>query len=143
MDFNAFDSVAAAERGAELHLKHPATGEPINDEGEPCVVIVRGAEGDTAQAAIRSALRARAKASEDEDAKTLLDVHKALTDAAKPLIMGFKNINRGDKPAGLDDVDWFLNLNRINGQEGEESFAEQINKFATKRANYLGNGSAA
>ena len=42
MDLGRFDVKAAASEGADLHIKHPMTGEPLFDDGEPVVVRVIG-----------------------------------------------------------------------------------------------------
>lgn len=138
MEFDKFNSRGAAEEGARLHLCHPVTGEPLNDpKGGPCVVIVRGAESRKAQEA---AARARnARAGKDEKPGSLEELHAQLVKAAKPLIMGFENLEVDGRPATAEDADAFLNLQMINGSPDEKSFAEQVLAFSTKRANYLGN----
>jgi hypothetical protein len=138
MDFNEFDSRSLAEDGAAMDIMHPVTGEPMMDDGHPCRVFVRGAESRKVQAALSSANKARTNQPTNQ---TMGDIHLDLVKNAKRLITGFENVDRGDKPATADDAEWFLDLNMINGQEGEKSFAEQVLAFATKRANYLGNAS--
>jgi len=144
MDFSAFDSRAAAEKGRELHLEHPATAEPIYDGENPCIVIVRGTESREAQAALAKLRKIKmAEGDEKADEASLEDMHQRLVETATPLVIGFKNINRGDKPAEAPkDVGWFLNLQLINGVEGERSFVEQVVNYATKRSHFLGNGSS-
>lgn len=138
MDFNQFDSRAAADEGRDLHLKHPATGEPLFDDGEPCIVIVRGSEGREVQKEMAKLRAAKAAEAKDDD-QALIDITARLVDATRPLVVGFKNIYREDKPAKVpDDVDWFLGLQMVNGQPGEQSFVEQVTGFATRRANFLG-----
>ena len=143
MDFGKFDSRAAAEQGRDLQLKHPATGELIFDGDAPCIVIVRGTESRDAQKALAKIRKMKMQADgegSDTDEISLEDMHSRLVETATPLVVGFKNINRGDKPAKApDDIEWFLNLQLINGVEGEKSFVEQVVDFATKRANFLGN----
>jgi hypothetical protein len=146
MDFTKFDSRAAAEQGRDLHLQNPATAEPIFDGDKPCIVVVRGTESREAQAALAKWRRIKmaqdkkdGKDSGDDEA-SLEDMHQRLVETAIPLVIGFKNINRGDKPAKAPaDVEWFLNLQLINGVEGERSFVEQVVNHATKRSNFLGN----
>jgi hypothetical protein len=141
MDFTAFDSRAAAEQGRELHLQHPATAEPIFDGDKPCIVIIRGTESREAQAALAKIRKMKVAEDKEADEASLEDMHGRLVETAMPLVIGFKNINRGDKPAKApDDVEWFLNLQLINGIEGERSFVEQVVNYATKRSNFLGNG---
>ncbi len=141
MDFTAFDSRAAAEQGRELHLQHPATAEPIFDGDKPCIVIIRGTESREAQAALAKIRKMKVAEEKEADEASLEDMHGRLVETAIPLVIGFKNINRGDKPAKApEDVEWFLNLQLINGIEGERSFVEQVVSYATKRSNFLGNG---
>lgn len=43
MDFATIDLSAAAERGADCHLDHPVTGEPLySDDGQPISIRVLG-----------------------------------------------------------------------------------------------------
>lgn len=151
MDFSKFDSRKAAETAKPLHLRHPATGallyaknkDGADDLDKPCRVLVIGTESRGAQAAIRAMQQAK-MADEKKEADQSLDVlHKQLVDGALTVIKGFENIARGDRLATVDDAEWLLNLQLINGQDGEKSFVEQIMGFATKRANFLGNASAA
>lgn len=142
MDFGKFDSRAAAEQGRDLQLSHPATGEALFDGDKPCCVIVRGTEGREAQKALAKIRKMKMADGEkaDGDNVSLEEMHKRLVETAIPLIVGFKNIKRGEKDATAPaDVEWFLNLQLINGIDGEKSFVEQVVNFATKRSNYLGN----
>jgi len=146
MDFSQFDSRTASDDGRYMHAKHPATGELLLDGDKPCEVLCRGSEGRDVQteiAKMRAANVALQDAKEDgADEQTLSVLHKKLVQAVKPLIAGFRNIERGDKPAQAPhDVAWFLDLNMLNGQPGEVSFAEQIAAFSTRRANFLGKSS--
>ncbi len=142
MDFTQFDSRTAAETPRPLHLLHPATGAPLYDGDKPCEVLVIGTESRSAQAAIRAAQRAKLKGDKAED-RSIEDVHADLVAQAKPLIRGFNSVARGDKAATAEDAEWFLNLNMVTGRTGERSFVEQVMAFATSRANFLGNASAA
>ena len=148
MDFNSLDSRKAASTGRDLHLKHPTTGKLMyNDEPkntEPCIVTVIGTESPIAQAAMREINRSKVKADKSaEGEQTIEDLHNIMVAAAKPLIIGFKNVLKGDIQATRDDAEWFLNLQMLTGQEGELSFVEQVAGFATKRANFLGNAPSA
>jgi len=142
MDFSKFDSRAAAETPGRLQLKDPVTGELLfadTDRKKPCIVLVVGTESRSAQAALRAVQKAKMAEGKTEADGTLESVQQALVEGAKPLIKGFENIARGDRAVTLDDLDWLLNLQMINGQQGEVSFVEQITGYATKRGNYLGN----
>ena len=146
MDFTKFDSRAAASIARDLHLVHPVTGKLLYDDGDnnkPCIVSLIGTESPQAQRAMASISRDKLKTekakADGAEISELEALHKSLSENAKTLIVGFKNVDRGDRPATPDDADWFFALNMINGQPGEKSFVEQVTDFATKRANFLGN----
>lgn len=147
MDFNDLDSRKASEKPRALHLKHPGTGKPLYDDEKqkkPCRVLVLGIEGETGQNAILESQRARLK---DErkpgEPIAVATVHDQIVKEIAPLIVGFENVNRGDKPAVAPaDVEWFLNLQIVNGNRAQLSFAEQVRIFATDRAAILGEGNA-
>jgi len=145
MDFSKFNSREAAETPRDLQLKHPATGELLFNDGvkrkEPCIVSLIGTESRTAQIALRAIQKAKVKGDKKHDDQSLEDLHSTLVESAKPLIRGFKNIHLGTRAATLEDIDDILGAQLINGQDGEQSFVEQIMTFATKRANFMGNGS--
>lgn len=144
MDFNAFDSRRAAETAGRLHLAHPVTGELMHADEKrekPCIVLVLGAESRSAQAAIRAANKATVAGAKKEAGDSVEDLHAAMVAGAIPMIAGFENVARGDKAATVADAEWFLDLQMMNGREGEVSFVEQVLRFATSRANFLGNGS--
>lgn len=167
MDFSQFDMRSKAEAGAPLHLLHHETGEPIMaGKGKPCRVLVRGAASRSAQAQIRERQKARMtalKGKKADDSRVMEDIHNDLIEAAAPYIVGFDNIDRGDRPLTTepDDVRWFLDLtfplmgakededgNAVTNAKGEpvfefknNPFAKQIAEFASEQANALGNGS--
>lgn len=135
MDFNQFDSVAASNRGAWMHVKSPVTGDPLYDDGDeskPCRVLVYGIEGDAGQKLME---KERAALKEGKAEIT----HEKMVAETSALIGGFENINRGDKPATApDDVKWFLDLQRVV-KRNDLTFASQVRDFALDRANQLGN----
>lgn len=140
MDFTEYNSRAAAENGAWLHLRHPATNELMMDGDKPCMVKVMGLESKSAMAAMSKQLRDKKATPSTSD---LEGRHEQNAKSAKPLIMAFDNVSRGDKPCLVpDDVDWFLSLGIPVGPRNpdQRTFSEQVNDFASDRANYLGNG---
>lgn len=148
MDFAQFDSRSAAEKPGRVHLLHPVTGAELYADAEqtkPCIVLVRGTESRTAQKALRVAQQERMKAKPKKDVQMLEDLHAQMVDSAVPLIAGFENVSRGEAALTVaeDDLRWFLNLQMVNGQEGERSFVEQVLTFASRRDSYLGNAAAA
>lgn len=153
MDFTSFDSRSVADEGRPLHLRHPATGALLwdddgpadpdkPDEGRerPCLVYVLGAEGRIAQGVFREV----GKLEKLPDGATQEDYHARLCITARQLIVGFENIERGDRPATVSDTDWFLALNISNPMRGAgRSFAEQVLAFTGDRGQFLGKPVAA
>lgn len=143
MDITTLDSRKAASVGKDLHLVHPATGELLYNDApknkEPCIAIVIGTESPAAQAAMREINRAKVKADKgkETDPQVNEDFHRVLVDIATPLVIGFKNVLKGDLQMTGADVPEFLNLQMATGIPGEVSFVEQVVNFATKRANFL------
>jgi len=140
MDFSDFDSRGASDEGRPYHLLHPVTSEPMMDGDTPCVVMVRGVEGRDTQEALRKIESARVK----DEKPDVDELDARIKASAAVLLVGFKSgIHRGSKPAKVPaDVEWFLDLNRINMNLPGKSFAEQIAKAAADRGMYLGNVSA-
>ena len=145
MDFDDFNSIAQANTGSDMHIKHPASGELLyadKAQKKPCIVTVLGQESTTHQKQLNkryTAQKARTKKSKDgaEDI-TLEQLRVEMVASATQLIVGFKNVHRGKKPATVDDADWFVGLQLITFDEDEKSFAEQVIEHAKKRANFLG-----
>ena len=146
MNFELFDSRKASEKPRPLHLKHPGTGRLLYDDEKqqkPCRVLVLGIEGATGQNAILASQRARMEEKKDADPQTLSKIHEQSVKEIAPLIVGFENVNRGDKQAKApDDVEWFLNLQVVTGGRGQATFLEQVRAFASDRAAILGEGNA-
>lgn len=150
MDFTSFDSRSVADEGRPLHLRHPATGDLLwDDDGphqgddgaelpreRPCLVYVLGTEGRTAQEAFREA----AKLPKLADDAAMEDYHARLCITARKLIVGFENVDRGERAATAQDADWFLALNVSNpvARGKGRSFAEQVLAFSGDRNAYLG-----
>lgn len=142
MDFNQFDARKAASEGAWLHLCHPSDADRLlyTGDSKPCRVRVIGRESAKGQEIVTRMNRNRA--TDGGKIKDAEDAQRELIETARQLITGFENIDRGDRPATVEDVDWFLGLQLANGQPGEVSFCEQVINFAFKRKNFVGNGPA-
>jgi hypothetical protein len=169
MDFNKFDSQAIAEAGSAMQILDEWTNEPMMDGDKPCRVILRGTASASMQAKMRAAQKAammskKAKGKDAEDeARVMEDVHNQMCEAAAPFILGFENVNNGDKPATAADALWFLKLTfphmgvktdedgePVLNKDGEpvfemsnNTFAKQCSEFSSKQANRLGNGKPA
>lgn len=152
MDFNKYDTVTAAEKGAGLHVKDPATMKPLYDNpegatvpnGKPCIVILKGFESQTVRDKQRETRKLRASDPDEvekpED-RSVDELHDSLVEQMVPRVVGFKNIHKGKKLATADDAKWFFELNRLNFHGDEKSFVQQAADYTSSRAGYLGNGS--
>ena len=130
MDLSKFDVRAAAEEGADLHLKHPATGEKLfAEDGEtPFTVRVLGRDADAVQEAVRKSNEQRTKGEIDEReagrmivAAAIAGWHEEMTLDGKPLPYSPKNVM-----ALISDprTDWI---------------AEQVTPFSLSRRNFAQN----
>lgn len=149
MDISQLNSRSASDTAKPMHLRHPSTGKPMYDGGDldkPCLVFIRGVESNEVQKIIRAANQERMKNAKDEDGddENLLAVlHERTAKNMVPLIVGFENLERGDRPlqANEDDILYFLNAQLMTtGDKEDYSFLAQVSRFATDRSNYLGNG---
>ena len=134
MDFNQFDSRAAGDRGAWMHVHSPVDGKPLHTEdSKPCRVRVLGIEGEIGQKVFAEVRKGLTGEDSTEDG------NEKLMRQTVPLVVEFENINRGDKPAKApEDVEWFLGLQRVVGGD-YPSFVEQVRAFSIRRANVMGN----
>lgn len=138
MDFEKFNSIKAGNEGSWMHVKSPLTGEPLfAGPDKPCRVRVLGIEGDIGEGVLAK-LRSGVTSGDTSDQT---DSEKLVEETA-PLVVGYQNINRGEKPCSAPtDNAWFLGLQRVVGGD-KPSFAQQISSFAVKRANVMGNASS-
>ena len=67
---------------------------------------------------------------------TLEQVRVEMAASTTELIVGFKNVHRGNKLAAVEDADGFVGVQLITFGKDERSFAEQVIVHAKKRANF-------
>ncbi len=124
MDFSKLNTKEGAEQGAFLHLMHPATGLPLQDEsGTPIGLMVRGTESKTVQDRLRGLQKAQVKGAAAEE--TGLDF-------VCSLVISFVGVEQEGRPLQPVDKDlrWFFSLS--------DSFVEQVIEFAKDRSNFFG-----
>jgi hypothetical protein len=123
MDFAALDTKKAAEKGAFLHLKHPALGNLLwdgeGDDRKPIGVYVRGMESRTVQDTLKRIEADRLKGESDGDDLSFV----------ASLIIGFTGAERDGKPLTAEDAKWFFGLS--------VGFVEQVVSFAKDRASFF------
>jgi len=129
MDLSKFDVSAAASAGADLHLKHPATGEELFcDDGSPFAIRVLGHDAESVQEAFRAIREKRAKGDLTEDqaaqrmvAHTIVGWPDDLTLDGEPLPYSPQNAMR------------------LVTDKRTSWIAEQITPFALRRRNFAKN----
>ncbi|MCJ8335696.1 MAG: hypothetical protein MJH10_15885 [Epibacterium sp.] len=153
MDFNQFDTVSAAEKGAPYHIECPVSlrplfdnpKDPFEDNGKPCLVYVKGQEAASVRAQFRKEQQEKAKEELKDDDGSSSDyinfdeLHDKAVRSFAPRIVRFENVKKGKKDATADDAEWFLNLNRVNNNPDEKPFVRQVADFSNSRSGYLGN----
>jgi hypothetical protein len=129
MDFSALNTKAAAEKGAFLHLKHPAFKTPLWDgEGKDRTAVgvtLRGLESKTVQDRVKRLQKERMADGSPTDAGDGLDF-------VVSLVIGFTGCDREGVPLdgkSEDDVRWFFGLS--------DGLVEQVIEFARERANFF------
>ena len=129
MDLARFDMSAAASAGADLHLKHPATGEKLFcEDGSPFVVRVLGNDAPTVKDAFRSIKEKRAKGTMTEE--------EAAQEMVAVCVVGWSDDMELDGKPFKYSPD---NARKLVRDERTAWIAEQIAPFALSRRNFAQN----
>lgn len=130
MDIAKLSPRKAADGGAVLHLKDPATGDPLYDEnGDPITVEVLGADSDVVKEKRREIERRRAKGEDIDEAESGADFLAAIT-------VGWQGIGlHGSKPLKFS----YANARKLYLDPDAEWVAGQVGPFSRDRRNYVKN----
>jgi hypothetical protein len=137
MDFDSINTAADADAGADLHLRHPQLRHPLytgpganavgewedrEQDAQPVILRVRGAESAKVKSAVRRLQKASVKHPQAE-----LDV----VALAIPLVMEVCGVTRDgrDLTASDDDLRWLFGRS--------QDFAAQVFQFAADAANFF------
>lgn len=132
MEFSTMNTKTQAEKGAFLHLKHPALDYLLwdgeGDKKKKVGVMVRGTESKTVQDRLKAVNKERLT-NPDDDSKAGLDF-------VVSLVFELIGIDRDGKPAASTDenIRWFFQLS--------DGFVEQVLEFAKKRASFFSSTAA-
>ena len=138
-DFNVFDSEAASEKGAVLHLAHPITGKFVYVDEENTKAITISALGPDSQAnqkALQKAhLEARKAHSElKEGEEFVMDYEKAVADTVQlyaDLCTGFEGITHKGKALT------FSRKNAVILFGTYKEIRKQFGDFVADKANFI------
>lgn len=136
MDFNKLNTVDGADKGAWLHLKHPAlghllyTGEGADDDGrlvkkgqaKPVRVFVQGMESEAVQNIVREYQKKNLSSESDKEEEGFVIGCALVTD--------FDGINKDGEPMTATKE------NKIAFFKQSGALVEQVTKFAANRANF-------
>ncbi len=142
MEFSSLNTKDAAERGAELHLRHPVYAHPLYSGGgtdadgrwtdkaqspDPITVTVRGVESRSVQDRLKRLQRNRVKGKEADAEETGLEF-------VCSLVIGFSGLTKGGEPMRATDARAFF--------EQSDDLVEQVIDFAKERSNFFGDASS-
>lgn len=130
MDLSHYDVKSASAKGADLHLKHPMTGELLfDDEKEPLFVRVIGRDSPVVKAAMDDVKKRRARgeeiSSEDEGILYLCAVTVGWSE----------NIELDGERLEYTEK----NARKIYSDPRTEWIGEQVGPFALARRNFAKN----
>ncbi len=128
MDFSTIDLAAAADRGADCHLEHPVTGEPLyTPEGKPITMRVLGQDSREFRAAISAAAERNAGKK-----RLSLDAAEAgAIDLLSKMITGWHGIEWEGKPLDFTPENVRMFLTKF------PPIRAQIDAFIVDRANFF------
>lgn len=142
MDLTKLNTKAGAEKGADLHLRHPAmghlvyTGKGVDEYGDwdgtgpatPVCVTLRGTESRSVQDRIKALQKQKLKNVDDEESGL---------DFVCSLVIGFKGLTLDGKPmeATPDNIRAFFMQS--------DSLVEQVLDFVKDKTHFFSKGSPA
>lgn len=126
MDFADLDMASAADAGADLNLRHPATDEPLTDGDAPVKWRIIGRDSKRVQEATRAAQKLAVAGKIDEDEAGIRSMAACVIDWPKGTKWQGKALDCTPENVAmmLRERPWLM---------------EQIGPFAITRANFSGN----
>lgn len=129
MDFSTIDLAANADRGADCHIEHPITGEPLYVEGKPVIIRLLGQDSREFRAAI-SQLSEKAGKGKASLEKAEANAVELLT----RLVVKWDNIIWEGAPLECTAENIRMFLTKF------PPIRRQIDEFVAERANFLQRG---
>ncbi len=129
MDLIKLSPRKAADGGAVLHLKDPATGEELFDGGKPVTITVKGADSEAVQEARRDVERRRVSGEEISEAEAGAEFLAAVT-------MDWQGIGLGSTKSLKCSKE---NAKRLFLHPDAEWICGQVGPFSRDRRNFVKN----
>lgn len=126
MDFSTIDLAANAERGADIHIEHPITEQPLfTDDGQPITIRVLGQDSREFRAAV-AALADKA----GKGKQTLEKTEAMAIDLLSRVVMRWNGIMWEGKPLECTPENVRMFLTKF------PPIRRQIDAFIADRANF-------
>ncbi|SMP37053.1 hypothetical protein [Shimia sagamensis] len=129
MDLIKLSPRKAADGGAVLHLKDPATGEELFDGDKPVTITVKGADSEAVQEARRDVERRRVSGEEISEAEAGAEFLAAVT-------MDWQGIGLGSTKSLKCNKE---NAKRLFLHPDAEWICGQVGPFSRDRRNFVKN----
>lgn len=130
MDFSTIDLAAAADRGADCHIDHPVTDEPLyTEDGAPITIRVLGADSRE----FRAAITAAAERNAGKKRMSLDAADAGAIDLLAKLVTGWKGIQWEGKPLDCTPENVRMFLTKF------PPIRQQIDLFIADRSNFFKN----
>lgn len=128
MDLSTLDVKSAAERGADLHLEHPTTGEPLKtDDGKPIVIRLLG--NDSRE--FRAGLSELAEKNAGKKRASFASAEANGIELLSRVTVGWQNVTYKGEALKCTPENVRMIYSEINW------IKEQVDAFVADRANFL------
>lgn len=129
MDLSNFDVKSAADKGADLHLKNPGTGEHLYcSDGSPFVIRLLGRDAKAVQEALKTVNKAHTEGEVDEDERGLLMICSTIVGWSDEMELDGEKLPYSPE-----------NAKRLLSDPRTDWMAEQITPFTLSRRNFAQN----
>lgn len=130
-DFSIFDTVGAAEKGADLHLLHPVTLEPVFADGDkqkkPIIITLKGMESDD----FARELQRRQRQNKGKKDLDLDETRRQAAETYAKLTLGWQNIEEDGKPLE------FTKENAVKVFLKYRDIMRQVGDFIADKSNFI------
>ncbi len=133
-DLNIFDTTTPAENGADLHLKHPLTGEAVyadDKNKKPVAIKLKGTDSDEYKKIIQRIVRNNKAKNKDSGEPDFDELKQAAAETYAKMTISWENISVNGKP--LD----FSYDNAVKLYLGYAEITKQVGDFMADRTNFI------
>ena len=133
-DLKIFDTNTPAENGADLHLKHPLTGEAVyadDKNKKPVTIKLKGTDSDEYKKIIQRAVRDRQAKKQSSDNPGFDEMKQAAAETYAKMTISWQNIS-------VNGEDLECNYeNAVKLYLGYAEITKQVGDFMADRRNFI------